>query len=46
MEIKNSTTNRSLEGLLAQLTIWTGKISKKVFKKIDEKSTSRLTRRP
>jgi hypothetical protein len=36
MEVKNSTTNRGLEGLSAQLTIWTGKMLKKVFKKIDE----------
>jgi hypothetical protein len=36
MEIRNSTTNRVLEGLLAQVTNWTGKLSKNVFKKIDE----------
>jgi hypothetical protein len=46
MEIRNSTTNRDLEGLSAQLTIWTSKILKKVFKKIDENQLRDLQEDP
>jgi hypothetical protein len=46
MEIGNSTTNRVLEGLLAQLTNWTGKISKNVFKIIDENQLRDLHEEP